>query len=70
MMRARRIPKWIGILTFASAIAGLVAAPAQIILPQVDAIQVAGLVSTLLFLLVCIPALGVVMLRWKSEAAA
>jgi hypothetical protein len=67
MMSSSRIPKWIAVLCLVSNVIPILSVCIQWVLPQVGLLRLGLPVEILVFVLVCIPALGVVMWRWKSD---
>jgi hypothetical protein len=65
MLRSPRIPRWIAILGLAANAAAILSTGARFLVPNVEILRLGVPLGILAFVVVCIPALGVVMLRWK-----
>jgi hypothetical protein len=68
MIRSSDFPKWIAILGLLSSALPVLSLCSRLALPRVTWLQLGLPIGVLAFVVLFIPAVGVVMLRWKGES--
>jgi len=70
MLRTPRIPRWIPVVGIASSAVAIFSTTAQFVVPDVRVLGLGVPIGLLALLLVCMPALAVVMWRWRAADGA
>ena len=67
MVKSHRIPKWMSYLGIGASVVALVSIYGQALFPKVALFGIGVPVGIMTFIVVWVPAIGIVMLRWKND---